>query len=100
MGTVIGETAVIGDDCYILGGVTLGASGIADNPRAKRHPTLGNRVQVGAFAQIFGPIHVGDDVFIGPHCTVTHDVAARSRVVLQSRVQVIRAGAGSVAETA
>lgn len=100
VGTVIGETAVIGDDCYILGGVTLGASGIADNPRAKRHPTLGNRVQVGAFAQIFGPIHVGDDVFIGPHCTVTHDVAARSRVVLQSRVQVIRAGAGSVAETA
>ena len=48
-GTVIGETCEIGNDCYILCGVTLGARGIANNPDGKRHPCLGNNVEVGAF---------------------------------------------------
>lgn len=89
-GTVIGETAVLGDDCYVLGGVTLGAVGIAGNASGKRHPTLGNRVQVGAFSRIFGRIEIGDDVFIGPHCVVKEDVAAGSIVTLKTQLQITR----------
>ncbi len=89
MGTVIGETSVIGDDCYLLGGVTLGACGIAGNPSGPRHPRLGHRVQVGAFSRIFGPVHIGDDVFIGPHCTITQDIAAYSKVTLRTSLQVV-----------
>lgn len=88
LGTVIGETVEIGDDAYILGGVTLGASGIASNPRGKRHPTLGHRVQVGAFASIFGPVTVGDDVFIGSHCRITRDIPEGCRVTVRSNLQI------------
>ncbi len=100
MGTVIGETSQIGDDCYVLGGVTLGATGIANNPSGKRHPTLGHRVQVGAGARIFGAIRIGNDVFIGPDCTVTHDLAPGSRVLVRQRMQVIRDGQRQHAELA
>lgn len=89
-GTVIGETAVLGDDCYVLGGVTLGAIGISGNPSGKRHPRLGNRVQVGAFARVFGDIHIGDDVFIGPHCTIKQDIEVGSVVTLKTELQVTR----------
>lgn len=89
VGTVVGETSVIGDDCYLLGGVTLGACGIAGNHPGPRHPRLGNRVQVGAFSRIFGTVCIGDDSFIGPHCTITQDIAARSRVTLRSSLQVV-----------
>ncbi len=90
-GTVIGETSVLGDDCYLLGGVTLGAAGMAGNPSVRRHPTLGNRVQVGAFARVFGNILIGDDVFIGTHCCVTQTIPANSVVTLRSENQVVRA---------
>lgn len=90
LGTVIGETVEIGDDAYLLGGVTLGATGIAANPRGKRHPTLGNRVQVGAFASVYGPVCIGDDVFIGAGCQVTTHVPAGSRVTLRCSLQVER----------
>ncbi len=76
--TVIGATTVIGDDCYILNAVILGARGISENPQGKRHPTLGNRVQVGAFSRILGAIRVDDDVFIHPHSVVLTDVAAKA----------------------
>lgn len=89
-GTVIGETAQIGDDCYILGGVVLGATGISANPAGKRHPTLGSRVEVGAFARIFGSVTVGDDVLIGPHCVIKDDVPAGSVVTVRSTLQVTR----------
>ncbi len=90
IGTVFGETSEIGDDCYILGGVTLGASGISGNPFGKRHPTIGDRVQIGAFSRIFGPVKIGDDVFVGPHCTVHENVPARSHVSLRTSLQIIR----------
>ncbi|MDC8786053.1 serine O-acetyltransferase [Roseateles koreensis] len=89
-GTVIGETAEIGDDCYILGGVTLGARGIFDNSDDKRHPTLGNRVQVGAFARLFGRIHIGDDTFIGPNCVIKDDIPSNSVVTIRSELQLVR----------
>jgi len=79
-GVVIGQTAVIGEDCYVLNGVTIGARGIADNPRGKRHPTIGNRVEIGAFARLLGPIEIGDDVFIGPLALVTKDIPSNTRV--------------------
>lgn len=88
VGTVIGETAEIGDDCYFLGGVTLGSLGISGNPDGKRHPTVGNRVQIGAFASLLGPILIGDDVMVGTHCTITKNISARNRVTLRSSLQI------------
>ncbi|MBV7582443.1 serine O-acetyltransferase [Pseudomonas sp. PDM33] len=89
-GTVIGETCEIGDDCYVLSGVTLGASGIADNRSGKRHPTLGNGVEVGAGARILGAIRVGNYSFISPACVITRDVRAHSRVSVVNQLQLQR----------
>lgn len=72
-GVVIGETAVIGDDCLIHHGVTLG--GKSRQP-GKRHPTLGNRVLVGAGAIILGDIMIHDEAVIGAGSVVTKDVKA------------------------
>lgn len=87
-GTVIGETCEIGDDCYILQGVVLGARGIAGNDSAKRHPTIGNGVQIGAFAKVLGPINIGDNVFISPNCVITEDVPANTRVTIVNQLQL------------
>jgi serine O-acetyltransferase len=87
-GTVIGETSEIGDDCYILAGVTLGALGIANNPNGKRHPRLGNRVEIGAGARILGPVQIGDNVFISPASVVTHDVPADTQVIIVNQLQL------------
>ncbi|UPU39141.1 hypothetical protein MX850_11740 [Erysipelothrix sp. Poltava] len=57
-GVVIGQTAIIGDDCLIHHGVTLG--GKSREP-GKRHPTLGNKVHVGAGAQVLGNIMIHDE---------------------------------------
>src|SRR5437868_11673057 len=62
MGVVIGETAVIGDDCIIFHGVTLG--GVKFDP-VKRHPTVGNKVMIGTGAKVLGPITLGDSCRIG-----------------------------------
>ncbi len=75
MGVVIGETAEIGDDVTLYHGVTLGGSSLK---KGKRHPTIGDRVTVGAGAKILGPLHVGDDSAIGANSVVTHDVPAES----------------------
>lgn len=89
MGTVIGETSIIGDDCYILGGVTLGARGISNNPSIARHPKVGNRVQIGAFASVLGSVSIGDDALIGPGCIVTQDVPPGARVQIKTSLQVL-----------
>jgi serine O-acetyltransferase len=78
MGLVIGETSEIGDDCILFHGVTLG--GLKFENR-KRHPTLGNRVLVGAGAKILGPITLGDDSRIGANAVVTKDVSAGATVI-------------------
>lgn len=70
-GVVIGETAVIGDDCLIYHGVTLGAKRVE---KGKRHPTLGNNVVIGAGAQVLGNINIGDGAIIGAGSIVTKDV--------------------------
>ena len=71
-GVVIGETTIIGDDCTIYQGVTLG--GAVTSARIKRHPTLGNRVIIGAGAKIIGNITIGDDAKVGAGSIVLSDV--------------------------
>ncbi|PQZ90732.1 MULTISPECIES: serine O-acetyltransferase [Pseudomonas] len=87
-GTVIGETCEIGNDCYILCGVTLGARGIANNPDGKRHPRLGNNVEIGSGARILGYVLIGDNVFISPSCVITQDVPAGTKVKVVNQVQL------------
>lgn len=78
MGVVIGETAVVGDDCTIYQGATLGGTGKEDG---KRHPTLGNNVVVAAGAKVLGPFTVGDNSKIGAGAVVLKEVPPNSTVV-------------------
>jgi serine O-acetyltransferase len=78
MSLVIGETAVIGDNCHLFQGVTLGGT---STKRAKRHPTLGNNVVVGAGARLIGDIEVGDNARIGAGSVVVTNVPANATVV-------------------
>jgi serine O-acetyltransferase len=78
MGVVIGETAEIGDDCTLYHGVTLGGTSWE---KAKRHPTLGKNVVVGAGAKILGPIIIGDNARVGSNSVVVKDVPAGATVV-------------------
>ena len=77
-GVVIGETTVIGDDVLIYQQVTLGGTG---KENGKRHPTLGNKVIVGAGAKVLGNITIGDNVRIGAGSVVIEDVPPHSTVV-------------------
>ena len=77
MGIVIGQTAVIGDDCLLYQGVTLGMTG---HHGGKRHPTLGDNVMVGANATILGNIRIGDNVKVGAGAVVVHDVPSNVTV--------------------
>jgi serine O-acetyltransferase len=78
MGVVIGETAVIGDDCTLYHGVTLGGTSWE---KGKRHPTLGRDVVVGAGAKVLGPIDIGDGARIGSNAVVVRSVPAGVTVV-------------------
>jgi serine O-acetyltransferase len=78
MGIIVGETAVIGDDVLLYQGVTLGGTG---NETGKRHPTLGDRVVVGAGAKVLGNIRIGSDTRIGANSVVLSDVPSHSTVV-------------------
>ncbi|HXT80925.1 MAG TPA: serine O-acetyltransferase [Acetobacteraceae bacterium] len=78
MGVVIGETAEIGDDCYLYHQVTLG---VARTMAGKRHPTVGNNVIIGAGAKVLGPIIVGDNARIGSNAVVVDAVPADTTVV-------------------
>ena len=71
MGVVIGETSVIGDDCTIYHGVTLGGTSWK---QGKRHPTLENKVVVGAGAKILGPITICSGAKIGSNAVVIKDI--------------------------
>ncbi|MBC5782153.1 serine O-acetyltransferase [Ramlibacter sp. USB13] len=79
MGVVIGETAEVGDGCTIYQGVTLGGTSLAKG--AKRHPTLGRNVVVGAGAKILGGFTVGDDAAVGSNAVVTKPVPAGATAV-------------------
>lgn len=77
-GVIIGETAVIGDNCTLYQGVTLGGTG---KDTGKRHPTLGNNVMVGSGAKILGPFTIGDNSKIGAGSVVLKEVPPNSTVV-------------------
>lgn len=78
MGVVIGETAIVGDDCLLYQGVTLGGTG---KEKGKRHPTLGNNVVVGSGAKVLGNITIGNHVRIGAGSVVLKSVPDHSTVV-------------------
>lgn len=78
MGVVIGETAVIGNDCTLYHGVTLGGT---TWQKGKRHPTLGNDVVVGAGAKVLGPIMIHHGARIGSNAVVVKDVPEGATVV-------------------
>lgn len=79
MGVVIGETAVVGDDCTIYQGVTLGGTSLTRG--AKRHPTLGRGVIVGAGAKVLGGFTVGEGAKIGSNAVVVRPVPAGGTAV-------------------
>lgn len=72
-GVVIGETACVGADVTIYQGVTLGGVSTA---KGKRHPTIGDRVVIGAGAKVLGPVTVGDGASIGANAVVVKPVPA------------------------
>jgi len=78
MGVVIGETAEVGDDVTLYHGITLGGTSLA---KGKRHPTIGNRVTIGAGAKVLGNILVGDDSRVGANAVVVKTVPENSVVV-------------------
>lgn len=78
MGVVVGETAIIGDYVTIYQGVTLGGTG---KDTGKRHPTIGDRVTIGAGAKILGPIHIAAGTKIGAGSVVLTDTRTESTAV-------------------
>jgi serine O-acetyltransferase len=78
MGIVIGETAEVGEDVTMYHGVTLGGTSLA---KGKRHPTIGDRVTIGAGAKILGPVTIGADSRIGANAVVVRSVPPHSVVV-------------------
>ena len=78
MGVVIGETAIIGEDCHLYQGVTLGGT---STRREKRHPTLEDRVVVGAGAKIIGDVTIGHDSRIGAGAVVVSSVPPNATVI-------------------
>lgn len=91
-GVVIGETTVIGDNCLLYQGVTLGGTG---KDKGKRHPTLGNNVMVGCGAKVLGPFRIGNNVKIAANSVVLNEipddctaVGAPARIVKRNGVRV------------
>lgn len=85
-GTVIGETAEVGDDVTIYQGVTLGGTG---KQKGKRHPTIHNNVVISAGAQVLGAIVIGENSKVGAGSVVLQDVPPNCTVVgIPGRVKV------------
>lgn len=85
-GVVIGETTIIGDDCTIYQGVTLGGTG---KDSGKRHPTLGNNVLIGAGAKVLGPFKIGDNSSVAAGSVVLNAIPDNSTAV-GSPARVVR----------
>ena len=90
---MIGETTVIGDNCTIYQGVTLGGTG---KQTGKRHPTLGNNVMIGAGAKLLGNFTIGDNTKIAAGAVVLGDVPENSTAV-GIPAKVVRRGGEKVA---
>ena len=77
-GVIIGETTIIGDNCTLYQGVTLGGTG---KEHGKRHPTIGNNVMISAGAKVLGSFKIGDNSKIGSGSVVLQEVPPNSTVV-------------------
>ncbi len=80
-GIVIGEQAEVGGGCYVLHGVTLGATGKKEKGTGRRHPRVGEKVTIGSGASILGPVIVGDGATVGANAVVTKNVEAGATVI-------------------
>ena len=78
MGVVIGETSEIGEDVLIYQGVVLGGVSLE---KTKRHPTIGNKVVIGAGAILLGPIKIGKGARVGAGSVVVKDVPENATAV-------------------
>ena len=94
-GVVIGETAVVGDNCTIYQGVTLGGTG---KHTGKRHPTIGNNVMIGSGAKVLGPFKVGDNSKVAANAVVLNEIPPNStcvgvpaHIVKRDNIKVARA---------
>ena len=87
MGVVIGETTIVGDNCVLYQGVTLGGTG---NETGKRHPTLGNNVTVGTGAKVLGNIHIGNNVKIGAGAKVLGPISVGTGVKIGANAVVVK----------
>lgn len=92
---VIHRNAVIGDDCQVRQGVTIGAGA---NRRTEPAPVLGDRVSVGAGALIIGPITIGDDVKVGPGALVMRDVPSGATVFAPPARMIVPSGPSPTAD--
>ena len=85
MGTVIGETSMIGDNVTLYHGVTLGGISPAENSNdqrdTKRHPTIEDNVIIGCGASILGPINIGSCARVGANTVVLKDVPSYATMV-------------------
>ena len=94
MGVVIGETAIIGDNCTLYQGVTLGGTG---KDHGKRHPTLGDNVMIGAGAKVLGPFRVGDNSRVAAGAVVLNEVPDNATAV-GVPARVVRVGGQRIFE--
>ncbi len=95
--TVIGGTSeigsdfcIIGDEFYVLQGVILGARDVVNNHPGKRHPTIGDRVTICGCTRVFGPVNIGDDVFISPCSVITDDIPSSHKVIVINQLQLLK----------
>jgi len=86
LAVVIHDLVVIGDNCHIDQGVTVGGTS-----KKEKVPTIGNNVYVGAGAKILGPVHIGNDVVIGANAVVISDIPDNC-VVVGVPARVIKTG--------
>ena len=86
MGIVIGETAIVGDNCTIYHGVTLGGTG---KDTGKRHPTIGDNVMIGAGAKVLGPINIADNIKIGSGAVVVKECLKEGVTIVGTKGKVL-----------
>ncbi|MBI3394244.1 MAG: serine acetyltransferase, partial [Spirochaetia bacterium] len=93
MGVVIGETAVIGKNCTMFHGVTLGGTG---KHGGKRHPSIGDNVFIGTHATILGPVNIGNDARIGAETVIINRDVPEGCTVVGTPGRIMKRGADRV----